>query len=233
MNRIIQYQNKLQIFKQKIYYKMKIINQYFISLRNNMTRIWYIIVIWYVAIIFWAILMGTDKMTKVVIGNYLTWITCFAFWNLINQWVNLLMSSPDLKFLWLSYAKFASFLSSGQLTFVLLLYILLIWLIYTCGKFQVSLTARSSTEKLYFIILIPITILSFIIWPYIALKADWIQTISSIENTLTHNFWFLANFINQLPFWMFINGIAFIIISSQINFKISLSAKATKLPEWV
>jgi hypothetical protein len=32
---------------------------------------------------------------------------------------------------------------------------------------------------------------------------------------------------------MFINWIAFIILSSHINFKISLSAKTTKLPEWI
>lgn len=212
---------------------MEMINQYFISIENDMTWIWYIIIAWYIAIIFWAILMGTDKMAKVIIGNYLAWITCFAFWNLINQWVNRLMNSNDSTFLWISYAKFANFLAAGQLTFVLLLFIWLIWLIYTCGRIQVSFSTRAATEKLYFIVLIPITILSFIIWPYIALKADWIQTLSSIENTITQSFWFLSSFINQLPFRMFINGIAFIIISSQINFKISLSAKATKLPEWI
>jgi hypothetical protein len=32
---------------------------------------------------------------------------------------------------------------------------------------------------------------------------------------------------------MFVNWIAFIILASHINFKISLSAKATKLPEWI
>lgn len=198
-----------------------------------MDWIWYIIILWYIAITFWTILMWTDKMTKVIIWNYLAWITCFGFWNLIHQWINRLMTSPDSTFIWISYSKYADFLSAGQLTFVLLLFIWLIWLIYTCSKIQVSFSPRASTEKLYFVILIPITILSFIIWPYIALKANWIQIIPNIESTLSKNFWFLTSFINHINFWIFINWIIFIILSSHINFKISLSAKATKLPEWI
>lgn len=198
-----------------------------------MDWIWYIIVLGYVAIAFWAVLMWIDKMAKVVIWNYLSWITCYAFWNLLYQGVKWLASTPDATFIGIKYAKYAEFLSAGQLTLVLLLYAWLIWLIYACGKIQVSFSSRSSTEKLYFIFLIPITVLSFVIWPYIALKADWIVAIGFIETTLKRSFWFLINFINNIPLWMFVNGIAFIILSSQVNFKISLSAKATKLPDWI
>lgn len=198
-----------------------------------MDWIWYIIIAWYIAIAFWAVLMWIDKMAKVIIWNYLAWITCFAFWNLINQWVNRLMSSPDSVFIWISYTKYANFLSAWQLTFVLLLFAGLISLIYACWRIQVSFSTRNSTEKLYFIILVPITVLSFIIWPYIALTANGIQAIWYIENTLSKTFWFLVNFINHLPFWMFINWIIFVIISSHINFKISLSAKTTKIPEGI
>ena len=198
-----------------------------------MNWIWYIIVWIYVAITFWAVLMWIDKMTKVIIGNYLAWITCFAFWNLINQWVKRLLASPDSSFIWISYEKYANFLSAWQLTFVLLLFAGLIWLIYACSKIQVSYTNNIATEKVYFIILIPITVLSFVIGPYIALKADGIQTLSFIQNTIIQTFWFFGTFIIHIPFWMFVNWIAFIIISSHINFKITVSAKATKLPEWM
>ena len=198
-----------------------------------MIWIWYIILWIYIAITFWAVLMWIDKMAKVIIWNYLAWITCFAFWNLIQQRVNQLLTSPDSTFIWISYAKFANFLSAWQLTFVLLLFIWLIRLIYACWRIHVSFSTHASTEKLYFIILIPITVLSFIIGPYIALKANGIQAINLIERSVTQTFWFLTNFINNIPFRMFINWIIFIIISSQINFKISLSAKATKVPEWV
>ena len=194
---------------------------------------WYIIVSVYVVITFWAILMWIDKMSKLIIGNYLTWITCFAFGNLIYQWIHRLLLSPESKFIWLSYSQYASFLSASQLTLVLLLYIWIIRLIYCCGMIQVSYSTRTTTEKLYFIILIPITVLSFIIWPYISLQANGIEVLKFIENSLTWAFWFLWNFINHTPFWMFINWIIFIILSSHINFKISLSAKATKLPEWI
>lgn len=140
---------------------------------------------------------------------------------------------PTSTFLWLSYEKYASFLSAGQLTFVLLLFTGLIWLIYSCGKIQVTFSTRATTEKLYFIILIPITVLSFVVWPYIALKADGIQTLMFLQNQMVRTFWFLTTFLKHIPFWMFVNWIAFIIISSHIDFKISVSAKATKLPEWL
>lgn len=198
-----------------------------------MNWIWYIILWIYVAIAFWAVLMWIDKMTKVIIGNYIAWITCFAFWNLINQWVKWLLASPDSSFIWISYEKYANFLSAWQLTFVLLLFAGLIWLMYACGKIQVSYTSNIATEKVYFIILIPITVLSFVIGPYIALKADGIQTLGFIQNTVVQTFWFLRSFIRHIPFRMFVNWIAFIIISSHINFKITVSAKATKLPEWM
>lgn len=197
-----------------------------------MNWIWYIIVWIYIAITFWAILMWIDKMAKVIIWNYLVWITAFSFWNLINQWVNWLMIQPDATFLWLTYEKYANFLSAGQLTFILLLFTLLIWIIYACWRIHVSFSTRPTTEKLYFIILIPITVLSFIIGPYIALKADGIQALSFIESNIAKTFWLLVPFIRHIPFRMFINWIVFIIISSQINFKISVSAKTTKLPEW-
>ena len=141
--------------------------------------------------------------------------------------------SPDTSFLWISYDKYAHFLSAWQLTFVLLLFAGLIWLIYSFAMIQVSFSTRATTEKLYYIILIPITLLSFIIWPYIALKADWIGTLTSIESALTRNFWFLINFVNNMPLLMFLNWIIFIIISSKINIKFSFSAKATKVPEWI
>lgn len=198
-----------------------------------MNWIGYLILGIYLAITFRAVLMGIDKMAKVIIWNYLAGITCFAFGNLINLWVNRFNTTPTESFLWISYANYASFLSAGQLTFVLLMFAWLIWLIYSFGQFQVSFSTHTSTEKLYFIILIPITVLSFVVWPYIALKADWIQTLSFIENSMIQTFGFLYSFIKNIPLWMFINWLVFIIISCKINFKISFSAKATKLPEWI
>ena len=177
--------------------------------------------------------MWIDKMAKIIIWNYLVGITCYAFWNLIQQCVNWLNSTPDKVFIWLSYSQYANFLSAWQLTFILLMFILLIWIIYKFGRIQVSFSTNVATEKLYFILLIPITVISFIIWPYIALKANWIQIINTLENTLIKNFWFLYSFISNISFRMFITWLIFIIISSQIKFKISVSTKATKLPNWI
>jgi hypothetical protein len=51
-----------------------------------MIWIWYVIIWIYIGITFWAVLMWMDKMAKVIIWNYLAWVTAFAFGNLIHQW---------------------------------------------------------------------------------------------------------------------------------------------------
>lgn len=193
----------------------------------------YLILVVYVAITFWVVVMWIDKMWKIIIANYIAGITCFAFGNCIHQCVMWLMSQPHSTFIWISFWKYASFLSAGQLTFILLLFALIVWLIHCCWRIQISFNTTITTEKLYFVILIPITVMSFVIGPYIALHADWIETLNTIENLMIRNFSFLYPFIQHISLWIFINWIAFIILSSRINFKISLSAKATKLPEWI
>lgn len=197
------------------------------------SRIGYLILIIYIAITFWAVMMWIDKMSRVIVWSYLSWITCFSFGNLINQWVIWLSLHPDLNFLWISYENLWNFLWSAELILILLLFAWIIRLIYSCGRIQISFGSNATTEKLYFIILIPITVLSLISGPYVALMADWITVLSELENWLRNTFWFLGSLVNHLPLWMFVNWIVFIIISSRVNFKISLSAKATKIPEWL
>jgi len=178
-------------------------------------------------------MMWIDKMARVIIANYIAWITCFAFGNLINQWVQRLATFPDKSFMKISYASLSNFLSASELILVLLVFAGLVRLIYSCGRIQVSFGSNTTTEKLYFIVLIPITVLSFICGPYVALMANGIEALTDLQSWLGNTFWFLWNLVNHLPFRMFINWLVFIIISSRVNFKISLSAKATKIPEWI
>lgn len=197
------------------------------------TWVWYLILIIYIAIAFRAVMMWIDKMARVIIANYIAWITCFAFGNLINQWVQRLATFPDKSFMKISYASLSNFLSASELILVLLVFAGLVRLIYSCGRIQVSFGSNTTTEKLYFIVLIPITVLSFICGPYVALMANGIEALTDLQSWLGNTFWFLWNLVNHLPFRMFINWLVFIIISSRVNFKISLSAKATKIPEWI
>lgn len=196
-------------------------------------RIGYLILIIYIALTFWAVMMWIDKMSKVIIWSYLAWITCFSFGNLINQWVIWLSAHADSVFLWISYENLWKILWNSELILILLLFAWLVRLVYSCWRIQISFGSNTTTEKLYFIILIPITVLSLIAGPYVALMADGISILWELENWLRTTFWFLWSLVNHLPLRLFVNGIVFIIISSHINFKISLSAKATKLPEWL
>ncbi|MDR0369078.1 MAG: hypothetical protein LBH96_00650 [Candidatus Peribacteria bacterium] len=42
-------------------------------------RIGYIFLLGMIGIIIWTVLMGTEKMIRIIIGNYIIASTCFAF----------------------------------------------------------------------------------------------------------------------------------------------------------
>lgn len=113
--------------------------------------------------------MGTEKMMRVILGNYVVAATCFAFGECINTRANQLLLTPQMSFLKISYESYANFLQQGQLTFILVLFVALVAIVYTFGKINVSTMQEASAEKLYYILLIPLTLLSFIFALYLAL----------------------------------------------------------------
>jgi hypothetical protein len=130
----------------------------------------------------------------------------------------------------ISYESFSHFLQNGQLTFILILFALLVALVYTSSTINVSTVENPQTEKLYYIFLIPLTLLSFLFSLSIALLGEGIQ-IDIIQTSLNNTFGFVTDFASNAPLWMFAQGILILLITSHIKIKFSLTKQTTILPD--
>ncbi|MDR0606905.1 MAG: hypothetical protein LBG52_00805 [Candidatus Peribacteria bacterium] len=196
-----------------------------------MERIGYAILLGAIAILIWAVIMGTEKMVRLIIGNYIIGGTCYAFGESIHYRANQLANTPESSFLGINYQTLANVLHTGQLTFVLVLFIILTILVYTSSTIKVSTIQHPSAEKLYYIALIPLTLLSFIFALSLAVMGQGMETIAIIQQNVSVTFSFVREFIQTMPLRMFAHGVIVLLVSSHIRMQLSFSKKTTTLPE--
>lgn len=166
-----------------------------------------------------SFVMGIEKMIKIILWNYVLTGICLAAWESINVLIKFLLQAPQAKTIWFTHAKIANFLEMGHTTFVLMLYIWLLIVIYLKSKIRIDLPSDSNKEKLLYVILIPMTVISIILTLQIALIGTKILDINHIT-TLTSNMQnnnYAYKFISLTPVRTFLHGIATILITSELN----------------
>lgn len=161
-------------------------------------RIGYIVLLACIGILIWAITMGTEKMIRLILTNYLIGSICFALGQCINLRANQLATTPDATFLRFSYQGLANFLHAGQLTFELIVFALLVIIVFTSSTISISMPLNPSTEKLYNVIFIPLTLVSFVFALYFALMADGIPTLEVIKTSTANTFPMIQSFIDNI-----------------------------------
>ena len=102
---------------------------------------------------------------------------------------------------------------------------------YAFSTIEVGNIQHSSVEKLYYILLIPLTLLSFIFAVYIACMANGVQAMDTVTAGISGTFVLIGGFINNISLWMLVHGILVIVITSHIKIKFSFAMKTTVLPE--
>jgi len=191
----------------------------------------YLLLLGCIGIVIRAILMGTEKMIRLILGNYIIATICFAFGACINTRANQLAATPQLMFLKISYQSYANFLHQGQLTFTLLLFAILVTIVYTSSKINVSTMQGESSEKLYYILLIPLTLFSFIFALYVSLLGEGITTLQYLQNSVGSTFDLIQQFLNNIYVRMLAHGILIVVITSKISIKFKFSKQSTSLPD--
>jgi hypothetical protein len=131
----------------------------------------------------------------------------------------------------MKYETLTHFLQSGQLTFILILFALLVALVYTSSTIEVGAVQNSQIEKLYYIIFIPLTLLSFIFALSIACMAQGVQTMEILQLSVSETFGFIGNFIEKMPIRMVVHGIVVLMLTSHIKLKFNFAKQSTTLPD--
>jgi hypothetical protein len=116
------------------------------------------------------------------------------------------------------------------LTFIILLFILGVALVYTSSTITVETLMHPKTERIYYILLIPLTVLSFIFSLSFALMGGE-AFMGIVKEQVSATFAFVANFVQYMPFRMLAHGIIILLITSQITWKFSATKKTTILPD--
>ena len=96
---------------------------------------------------------------------------------------------------------------------------------------EVKNIQTSQVEKLYYILFIPLTLLSFIFALAIAFMAEGVQAMDSIKTGVSATFAFIGGFIENMSLWMLVHGMLVLVITSHIKIKFNLAKKTTILPE--
>lgn len=190
----------------------------------------YLLLVIGVGILIWAITMGAEKMIRLILANYLIGSVCFALGQSIHLRANQLATTPEVKFLRLSYQHLANFLHVGQMTFEIIVFVALVALVFRSSTITIQMPPQASTEKLYNILLIPLTLLSFVFALYFAFMAEGIVSLEKITTAITTTFPVLQSFIDHIFYRMLAHGILVIIITGRIQLKISFQKKTTILP---
>ncbi len=182
----------------------------------------YAIVIFVGILAIFAFTIGIEKMIKVILGNYILSSICLAAWQSINLAVEIMKKTPELRFMGFSYDKVANFLSNGNMTIVLIIYVIFLLVIYKTSKIKIWLPTDEAMKKMLQIIFVPLTVISMILTLQIAIlgiNGINITAISSIANTVANNP-YIFQFVSLTPVWILLHGIVTILITSE--FKVSV-----------
>ncbi len=170
-----------------------------------------------------AFVIGTEKMVKVILGNYILTIICLAWNQSLDILTQFLTTIPQTKILTIITTQdIANFLSSGKTIIIFILYFLLLLLMYQKSKIRINLPSDEILQKTFSLLLVPLTVVSFILTLFIVFF--WINVLNP-ESLAIFARWFTNNtYIIQsivlMPVWIFIHWLFTVLISSEIKMSI-------------
>lgn len=140
----------------------------------------------------------------------------------MNLAVEAMRKTPELSLMGFSYDKVANFLSNGNMTIVLILYIILLVVIFRTSKIKISLPDDEAIKKMLMIIFVPLTVISIILTLQIAIlgiNGISISALSNIAKTVANNP-YMFQFVSLTPVWILLHGIVTILITSEFKVRV-------------
>jgi hypothetical protein len=167
---------------------------------------------WLAAFVFvLAIAIWIERMTRIIIWNYILWFFCFFIWVAIAIWIN--------NFWWDSW--FWKFLYDTKWFILFAIYAWLLYLIYAKWKFTIKISSDIIVEKASYLIYVPLTaigtfmtIILIFFWPDVFLG----KTLTQIAQDFTQN-QYIQWFIINIPYIFICHWLASIITFCEFKWK--------------
>lgn len=161
-------------------------------------------------------------MIKIILGNYILSSICLAASQSINLAVEYMTKTPELKFMGFTYEKVANFLNNGNMTIVLIIYIVLLIVIFRTSKIKIGLPDDEAIKKMLQIVFVPLTVISMVLTLQIAIlgiNGINVAGIASIAKTVANNP-YIFQFVSLTPVRILLHGIVTILITSEFKVRV-------------
>ncbi len=182
----------------------------------------YALVILVGILVIFSFSIGIEKMIKIILGNYILSSICLAASQSMSLAVEAMRKTPDLKLMGFSYDTIANFLNNGNMTIVLIVYLLLLVIIFRTSKIKISLPDDEAIKKMLLLLFVPLTVISMILTLQIAIlgiNGISITALSIIAKTVANNP-YMFQFVSLTPVRILLHGIVTILITSEFKVRV-------------
>lgn len=173
-------------------------------------------------LVIFSFTIGIEKMIKIILGNYILSSICLAASQSMSLAVEAMKKTPELTLMGFSYDTIANFLNNGNMTIVLILYIILLVVIFRTSKIKISLPDDEAIKKMLILLFVPLTVISMILTLQIAIlgiNGISISALSSIAKTVANNP-YMFQFVSLTPVRLLLHGIVTILITSEFKVRV-------------
>lgn len=181
------------------------------------------IFLWVLAlVIVFCFAIGTEKMIKLLLGNYLLMLLALSASQSLVLLTNFLNKTPTLLFAGLPYKNISNFIIQGKMTFVFIFYIILSFLIFYKSKIRIILPMDDIVQKVLYVVLVPFTALGIFFGLFIVFFGTTIfdpVALGQLLVRLPQNP-ILFDIASWLPFWLFLHALFTILITSEVKIQI-------------
>ncbi len=192
------------------------------------------IIIWIFAVMaVFSFLIGTEKMVKIIIWNYIIWFWLLCMSMLFNLLVYIFNNNSNWNFLWIPYWWLAKFIESGQITILLLLYLWALLLLFLKSFVSITLPSDPLKRNIILLALIPWTIFSLIFTLEIVIfgiKLFNVEQLVELSKILSNNK-LMENFVMYTPLRMLIHSIWALWITTELDIKYN-TPTYTQINNW-
>lgn len=110
-----------------------------------------------------SFIIGSQKMIKIILGNYILGTLCLAANQSTSILITFLQNTSSAKIATFTYGEIAKFLQDGKTTIILVFYVGLLLLMYQKSKIQISLPNDEILKRTFSFLLVPLTVISIIL----------------------------------------------------------------------